>query len=490
MKSSWKPRLLIAGVCGFASALLGGCEFGNAPGAPLLPPKIAYASPAVDTVGRGASHAVASTGGAVSFYGVFPPLPAGLSLDSLTGLIAGVPVAAQGPRAYNVIAVGPNGADTAVLRLWAVAPYNATLPPSIVYESPVIDTVGAKASHPAFSLGGAVTGYTLLTPLPAGLTLNASTGLVSGTPAGISALADYGVVATGPGGKDTATLRLATVPGHTGSGIYLTVSLAAANGIVLDKASALQPLKMVVTLTSSFAGDAVVRDTILAGASGFSTLVKTPALAKLYELKPLRHWTVNVKTLDVFDSTIHEGSALVSSLLAGEMRAVTIYPTARFATYRLQFSLPDSLGSATGTFKAPLTLNRFRVLLDGAPVRDTVKGAGSFASKPAMHTVDYDYVRPNAHVWKVEVYGILGDWPASRPLFTGTLPSTSCASCAAAGFFTMVYTGPGSPSDPAYDPGSAGAGITTLPTVFISQILTVVFSEPVPPGGVLPKRAP
>jgi hypothetical protein len=236
--------ILAAALGLFASLFLGSCQFSTAPGFIPTTPQISYASPACDTVGRAASHPVVSTGGSVSLYTVTPALPAGLTLDSSTGLIAGSPVGAQAPLDYTVIATGPQGNDTAVIRLWAVAPYSPTLVPSIVIESPVYDTVGKAATHTVYSLGGPVNAYTVTPALPAGLTLNTASGVISGTPTTVVALSDYRIVATGPGGKDTATLRLAVVvrPSQQSSSarpsiaydspVYDTVGKAAAHPVV------------------------------------------------------------------------------------------------------------------------------------------------------------------------------------------------------------------------------------------------------------------
>ena len=59
--------------------------------------------------------------------------------------------------------------------------------------------------------GGAVTSYAVSPALPAGLTLNTSTGVISGTPTTLAASADYTVTATNTDGSTTAALKLAVV---------------------------------------------------------------------------------------------------------------------------------------------------------------------------------------------------------------------------------------------------------------------------------------
>jgi hypothetical protein len=71
-------------------------------------------------------------------YVVDPPLPSGLSLNDLTGVISGTPTRASGPAAFAVTAKYPGGHTTFLLVL------SATEPPSqLSYPSPAKGTVGA-----------------------------------------------------------------------------------------------------------------------------------------------------------------------------------------------------------------------------------------------------------------------------------------------------------------------------------------------------------
>jgi hypothetical protein len=377
------------------------------------------------------------------------------------------------------------------------AQQSASERPSIAYDSLVTDTVGKAVSHPVLSLGGQVTSYAFIVVngsqsiFPKGLSLNTKTGLISGVPeiphdaptgnGWATSGATYYIQATGPGGRDTAAISIYVGwQGPTGAVIKLTVNLLA-DGIspnVLVKSSALTVKKMVVTLISNVPTDRVVRDTIWAGASGLGTWsAQIPAFSSPYEVKPLRNWTVSVKTLDARDSILHEGTATVNNLLAGESRSVTVDAAVRFDTYDVRFALPDSLASGTGTGKQAVGFMRVRVLLDGAVVRDTLKASGYFAASPNIHVMEYDYVRPVSHLWKVEIYGNIEGW-LDKPLFTGsiTLPLAPCPACVLSPMVSMAWTGP-------------GATITTRPVVTIQKVNVAISGDDFGPGGPLPKRA-
>lgn len=88
------------------------------------------------------------------------------------------------------------------------------LAPDIKYPAhPDYYMVGVAISELApTDIGGAVSSYSVVPPLPAGLNLDAATGVVSGTPTAPADAADYVITATNSGGTATATLRLAVDP--------------------------------------------------------------------------------------------------------------------------------------------------------------------------------------------------------------------------------------------------------------------------------------
>jgi hypothetical protein len=177
---------------------------------PDLPPVIDYDSPMTFTVGVADSKDPLSTGGPVASYSIFPAPPAGLEMDVNTGVLAGVALEDSPEAEYRVIAAGPGGSDTALILLRVVAlPIEPGTPrPQIAYASPVTDTAGKPAAHAVISTGGPVTGFSTPHDLPRGLSLNASTGLISGTATQVAGMAGYTVIAYGPGGRDTAVITI------------------------------------------------------------------------------------------------------------------------------------------------------------------------------------------------------------------------------------------------------------------------------------------
>lgn len=195
------------------------------------PPAFSYASsPATLQAGEAASLAPSpATSAAGLVYSVDPPLPAGLSLDSSTGVVSGRPAALDGaagdsPLSFTVTlslgAAGGAGDRTASLELTVVSPLVASYsPPGLA-----IMRVGDPAGAPALAVagGGPLAAASTATPsLPAGLFVNSTTGAVGGVPTAAAAAAVYTVTARGADGEDALVpLRLEVLAAAPGALSY------------------------------------------------------------------------------------------------------------------------------------------------------------------------------------------------------------------------------------------------------------------------------
>lgn len=258
----------------------------------------------------------------------------------------------------------------------------------------------------------------------------------------------------------------------------------------LGKSAAITLDKLIITLTSNISGDSVISDTIVAHPdSAFKPNASVAqSVLKNYSVKPLRNWTVSVKTIDVNDSVIHLSSKTENNLQIGETRAFVLNLTSKFIVYVAKFVLPDSIGSADTnvTGKQALNIKRFVMVIDGDTVRDTSASPGYFASAPAVNQVIWDYVSTATDTHDVELYvytdsaGGMGNWDPALPLFADTIHVTDIDSV-----YTpeLPYTGPGSPSDP----NGAGGGSVAGLTINIGAV-GVVNLEPKVPTNPLPRR--
>src|SRR6266487_905599 len=246
-------------------------------------PKITSATTASGTVGVAFSYQITADQ-------AIPPggwgatgLPAGLTVNTNTGLISGTPTAA-GTYSVTISATNANGTGTATLTLTINAP-----PPVITSPGTATGTVGVAFSYQITATNNP-TSFNA-TGLPGGLTVNTTTGLISGTP---TTAGTYPVTisASNSGGTGTATLVITintpppviTSPGTaTGTvGVAFSYQITATSNPTSYGASSLPPGLTVNTATGLISGTPTTVGTYPvtitatnSGGTGTSTLVIT-----------------------------------------------------------------------------------------------------------------------------------------------------------------------------------------------------------------------
>ena len=163
---------------------------------------VAYSTPAITT----------NLAGTVT-WNISPALPASLTLNPATGIITGTPTVAATSATYTL--TGTSTTTCAVNKQ-----YNLVINPASCTSSVVISpaTIPFGAVNLPYNLQltqtgltGAVT-WTMSSPLPTGLTLGATTGLISGTPTTSVAPANYTITATSGVCSNNAIYSIAICP--------------------------------------------------------------------------------------------------------------------------------------------------------------------------------------------------------------------------------------------------------------------------------------
>ncbi len=130
-------------------------------------------------------------------YSAEPALPPGLTLDAKTGAISGVPSSQSSSRDYVISVTNPKGSSQAILQIGVVAPISGLRYGQDSFVFKVNQAAGPSAAlRPVYdSTGGAPVKYSISPKLPAGLSLNPTTGAISGTPSIVSSEQAFQVTA-------------------------------------------------------------------------------------------------------------------------------------------------------------------------------------------------------------------------------------------------------------------------------------------------------
>ena len=165
-------------------------------------PWITSALTATASGGSFFSYQITADGSPTSFDA--SGLPAGLEIDPTTGQITGIPTAAAGPYSVTLSASNANGTGTATLNLTVTAPI-----PVITSSSTASGVAGFPFQYQIVA-DNSPTSHSAAN-LPAGLSLDAGTGLITGRP---SAVGTYSVTlsAVNSYGTGSASLTISVQP--------------------------------------------------------------------------------------------------------------------------------------------------------------------------------------------------------------------------------------------------------------------------------------
>ncbi|GJG96849.1 kelch repeat-containing protein [Cupriavidus pauculus] len=155
-----------------------------------------------------AANTPTSGGGPITAYSIAPALPAGLSLDAQTGIISGTPTATTAAATYTVTGTNVTGSTAATLQITVIAAVVAPANLSYTTASPIYFTTTPITPNAPVATGGAITSFTVSPVLPAGLSLNANTGVISGTPTAGQSAITYTITGSNTAGSAQAQVQI------------------------------------------------------------------------------------------------------------------------------------------------------------------------------------------------------------------------------------------------------------------------------------------
>ncbi len=193
--------------------------------APPAPCGLAYSGPvATYTVGQLITPNLPNfTCGTPDSWIASPLLPAGLTLEPTTGVIFGTPTTPTPTAIYTVIASNVTGSDSFGLMITV----NPEAPCNLAYSSPsALYLMGLAITPNVASFAcGTPSSFSIAPTLPAGLTLDPTTGEITGTPTSSSPLTNHAVTATNVTGSDAVSISISIAP-QAPCGLSYSTSIA------------------------------------------------------------------------------------------------------------------------------------------------------------------------------------------------------------------------------------------------------------------------
>ena len=164
-------------------------------------------------VGSAFSYQITASNGPTSYNAT--GLPAGLSVNTGSGLISGTPTTA-GTNSVIISASNANGTGSNTLTLIV----NAAGTPAITSSTTAFGTVGGAFSY-QITASNSPTNYNAA-GLPAGLSVNTSSGVISGTPTTVGT-SSVTISASNANGTGSVTLTLTINPASSGTGAVIGI---------------------------------------------------------------------------------------------------------------------------------------------------------------------------------------------------------------------------------------------------------------------------
>ena len=239
------------------------------------PSALSYAgSPYVYTAGLSIPSLTPAVTGTVSEYSISPALPTGLILNTITGVISGIPTTPVTNASYTITATNSTGSTTATITITV----NISAPTSLTYGGTSFTYITGVAVTPLLPVvTGVVTSYSVSPALPAGLSLNTATGIISGSATATQGSILYTITGTNAVGATVATMTItvnALTISYTGSpytfpiGGTITTKNVTINGTAVSfSISPVLPTGLILdTVSGSLSGT----PTLTSGATGYT----------------------------------------------------------------------------------------------------------------------------------------------------------------------------------------------------------------------------
>ncbi|MBQ9581879.1 MAG: putative Ig domain-containing protein, partial [Synergistaceae bacterium] len=345
-------------------------------------------------------------------------LPTGLSLNSSSGVISGTPTKA-GTFSFTVRATNSGGYVT---KAFSITIKDTTVKPVITTSSLAGGTVKT-----AYKANLAASGTTPLTwsrvsgTLPTGLSLNTSSGLISGTPS--------------KAGTFTFTVRATNSAGYSNKAFSITIKDAAVKPVITTSSLAGGTVKTAYKANLAASGTTPLTWSRVSGTlptglslnSSSGVISGTPSKAGTFTFT-VRATNAAGYSNKAFSVTIKE--AVVKPVITTSSLAGGKVGTRYSASLAASGTKPLTWSIASGSLPTGLSLNRSTGAISGTPTKAgtftfTVRAANSagYSNKAFRITVQANAIKPNITTSSLAA-GKLKKSYSARIAVTGTTPIT------------------------------------------------------------------
>lgn len=224
-------------------------------------------------------------GGDADAFAITPALPDGLTFSVDTGAIVGTPTAVSPLTTYTVTASNDYGEDDVAFTILVNAAATAPSALSYAQAAPVyVVNQSIPSASPALS-GTAPFTFSVMPPLPNGLSIDMTTGVISGTPTATQAATTYTITATNAKGSTTTTISIAVsatlqppvVTGYTVANATYTQNVAIATNVPQWSGGAPATYALTPVAPATMLPAGLSFDTMNGRISGTPTAVVNPA---------------------------------------------------------------------------------------------------------------------------------------------------------------------------------------------------------------------
>ncbi len=152
----------------------------------------------------------------------------------------------------------------------------AQAPSSLSYPTPSVFIANVSNVYLSPNLAGNATSYTITPPLPAGLSFNTNTGVISGVPTAASAATTYTIAANGTGGTSTSTSASIQVTNNYFNNSYNTIKFGGNSVTVINGSTGTAITNTTTNTVGRNPGEIVVyRNVAVLSGQAIDCIVKT-----------------------------------------------------------------------------------------------------------------------------------------------------------------------------------------------------------------------